>query len=240
MKYFLTGLMCLTCLIFCQNLVGQQFTAKYKVVREVIAMQDNQSHTVASLKLEGYYYMKGSKIISFLKPLYLGDYPNGFIEERENELDIHNYGINMDSLQNLMYYNLDSMIARNRMEISGLNMKGYNYASYFKMGVNKWKVLPETKTIHGLACQHAVLQKKNGDIYCDVWFASNLPMQIGFYGLVDVPGLMVEGEMSTSHEKFILDSYTFDESIPDSIFWPKEFYESFTLQGKLKSEKERR
>ena len=233
MKCVLVGLCFLGLL---QNLNAQQFTAKYKVTREVVSTEGNNSSTLATLSLEGYFYMKGSKVISFLKPLYLVDYPKGYIQEKQNDFTYHTQGLFMDSLQQIAYCNLDSMIFRNRSEMTGLNGKGANYAAYVKTGMNNWKVFPESKVIQGLTCQRATLQKPNGNPSCEIWFAIDIPMQIGLNGIFDVPGLIVEGEIFSAHEKFTLASYSFDAPISDSLFWPKEFNEPFTLAGKLKAD----
>ena len=63
-------------------------------------------------------------------------------------------------------------------------------------------LLTETKIIHGLNCRKATLAGDNGSNLVEMWYAEDIPMPLGFYGLADVPGLMVEGEMISAHEKF--------------------------------------
>lgn len=224
MKHIILGVLFLA---FYSAINAQQLSATYDINRTVVSrIAGNNNSTVADLKLIGYYYLKGNKVISFSKPLYLNDFPTGSIVEKENDFMYHTHSLIMDTIQGISYFNLDSMIFRTRMQFSGLNQEGVNYVSSFSNGVNKWEVFPETRQINNLVCQRAILKKRD-KIVCDVWFAKDIQVPITFYGFADLPGLLVEGEMMRTQEKFSLKSYTFDKSIPDSIFWPAEFNEPF-------------
>lgn len=204
---------------------AQQLRATYDISRRVVSRIPGNTSTLVDLKLTGYYYLKGNKVISFSKPSYLNDFPTGIIEEKISDARYHSQSLMMDTIQNIAYYNLDSMIFRTRMEVSGLNKTGVNYVSSFT-GLNNWEVFPETRQIKNLTCQRAIL-KKRGKIVCDVWFSKDIKVPIAVYGLTGVPGLLVEGEMFNTNEKFFLKSYSFDEVIPDDVFWPAVFNEPF-------------
>lgn len=225
------------CIIIFQKLAAQQFTAKYNVTREVIGQIDGKSETIADLDLEGYFYLKGNRIITFLKPLYLMDYPTGQIQKKISSYNMASYDLLMGPIQSISYYTLDSMIYRSRNELAGLNGFGQNNADIMRPapGYNKWELSGETKIILGLSCEKATLAGSTGTPAVEMWFSKDIPMPLGLYGLADVPGLMVEGEMFSSHEKFKLESYSFDTEIPDAIFWPKVFNEPFTESAAVKA-----
>jgi len=214
-------------------LPAQEFTAKYNVTRTVLS-NGNKSHEVAILKFNGYYYKKDKTVISFYKPLYLNEYPGGAVTEKENDFNYHSYNLEMDTLQAISYCNFDTMILRYRNAITG------NFTNLFEAGIHEWKIFPEIQTIHGLTCQRATLQLPNGSPYCQMWFAVDIPLQIGFRNLLDMPGLMVEGENFGTREKYMLESYSFEAPINNEIFWPKEFEEPFKQQSKILSRKNKK
>ena len=209
---------------------AQNFTAKYNVIKDIVS-NGSKSHVVATLKFDGYYYRKNMAIISYLKPLYLAEYPIGFVMDKESDLNFQSYNLEMDTIQSITYCQLDSMLLRYRFGIRG------NFVNLFETGIHQWKIYPGPRTIQGLTCQRAVLSLPNGTPYCDMWFATEIPMPIGFRTLLDMPGLMVEGEFLTLHEKYFLQRYSFEDTINNSLFWPREFEEPFKQQDKFISRK---
>lgn len=217
------------------NLSAQTITANYSVTKAVTYNDEKGTENfVAVLKYDGFLYASNNKFISFLKPLYLKDYPKGeipILSKQNNESNA--YGVRMDTLQEIQYIALDSLIMRFRFH---KNPEGYhsNFMREFEANYQKWEILPETKTIQGLQCQRAKLfHPKKAQLIFDVWFYADIPVQVNFSNIIGLPGLVIEGELIPEKIKFALKKYELDVPISKHIFWPNEFNEPFKQEGKI-------
>lgn len=108
--------------------------------------------------------------------------------------------------------------------MSGENAKNDYYVRKFELGVQEWKLLPETKVINGLFCQRAnFFHPISNKLIWDVWFCPSIQVNFGPGGIRDIPGLVVEALDLGNRETYLLESYTTDISVPKSVFWLEEF-----------------
>jgi len=208
---------------------AQVFSARYKVTKQIELKDENDKTIVIDLPYSGFYFAKDFKVLSYIKPLYLYKYPDGYLK-----VNNMSYQLDMDSLQFLCYANLDSFILRRRIK----KMVGEceNILNEFEKGVMKWALESESKIKLGLTCKKATCHNPNTNKpYCEIWYSTEIPMPIGINNLLDVPGLIVEATFFNLSETYELLSYSFTESIPDEIFWPDEFNEPFIKKDKLKA-----
>lgn len=218
------------------SLHAQQFAAEYDVVKEFYGKKSTgETLHVATLNLKGYYYMKGSKVISFQKPLYLPEYPEGeIVLKSPGSYSSEGFGIMMDSFQVINYLNLDSMVKRYRNDISGLERKGSNMVTMLTTPTTKWELGNEIKEISGLKCKSLKLNFQGKEIF-EGWYAVDIPMPTGLYGFRNLPGLLVKGDYKSIHEKFKLTRYSFEDTISDDVFWPPVFNQPFKESDSYKT-----
>jgi GLPGLI family protein len=217
--------------LFINILQAQYFTAEYDVQRTLtFKISETESKSI-QLDYIGYFYKANNKYISFLKPQYLDIYPEGAIEIAPNYFA----SIYSDTLQGISYADLDSNIARRRTEITGKGITGFNRTRTVVPGGMHWKVMPEKRVIDGLNCQRALLEFNGKTNYCEVWFCSDINVQVSLCNLMDLPGLLVEANYFSIQETYKLKSYKLVDYLPTSIFWPNEFNHPFEDNVKAKN-----
>lgn len=213
---------------FCLRSNAQTFEAHYKVFRSIYTTTSNGVlKNIATLELDGFLYQQKNRFIYFNKPLYLKKYPDGYIEVVNDENNITEIGVPMDTIQNIRYVDFDSLISRSRFDITGSGNHGFNEKNNWKMGRVAWKFLPDSKEIDGLKCQKAQWINGNGKLQWEVWFCPHVPVLGGPGYITGLPGIVVDGENKISNEKYALVSYKSDINLPPGIFWPEEFNEPF-------------
>lgn len=221
---------CITKATYSQNL-----SAKYSVTKSIeVAGEDPNNNKVVSLDFDGYLYKKDSIYISYLKPLYLNTYPDGYISDNNSPNNNYQTTVVMDTIQFIRYISMDSLIKRTRFQSfpSQTNMFSNAYRK-FEVNYQQWEILPEAKIIDGLKCQRAKWYS-SGSLQYDVWFCADLPIEVNFDGIIGLPGLVVEGENVPIKMKFALKSYELNASISDATMWPKEFNEGFRTLAPIK------
>lgn len=225
----------LVLLIISVNTSAQTVVANYEVTKSITYSDENGTeNTAANLKFDGYLYASNSQFISFYKPLYLNDYPKGSIAlPSKKDGQSNAFVVVMDTLQEIQYVALDSLIMRYRFQKSPQGFHS-NFMREFEANYQKWEILPETKTIQGLQCQRAKLfHPKKAQLIFDVWFYADIPVKVNFSNIIGVPGLVIEGELIPEKIKFALKKYELDVPISKHIFWPNEFNEPFKQEGKI-------
>jgi len=219
-------------MLFCLPFISfsQTLTAKYNVTKSINFNNNGLVKTIAKLKLQGYYYQHGNMSISYLKPLYLQDYPNGFIIFNESAEQTHGFEIVMDTVINIYYANFDSLIIRRRLNPSGKNPILTNSITQFEPGLFSWDIKPDTMLINGLLCQKATRNSRiSGGVAWEVWFCPDIAAKSGAEEILDLPGLMVKGENKITHTTYELETYQIGVDIPKTVFWPAEFNQPFKV-----------
>lgn len=215
--------------------IAQNITAKYAVTETIYYTDKNGNKAAAPiLKFDGFFYGNGHTYISFLKPLYLNDYPDGsIIVEQSPDNVFRSVGLIMDTIQGIDYNSLDSLIYRCRFQKNPEGLTS-NTKFDFELGYQKWEILPETKTIQGLQCQRAKRYDpyRGNMLVNDVWFCADLTVPVSFDNCLGLPGLIVEGTNLGTNTFYELQYYNLNMAIPEQIFWPNEFTEMFRIVAK--------
>lgn len=207
--------------------------AVYQVKRSLLGVPENIS--IPPLDLTCYYYKKGNRVISYQKPEYLQEYPNGYVEVQTGEYSSHSFSILTDTIQWLSYFNLDSMILRFRSNQTVLETE--NKFLFFGSNYRKWEIFDQATEIQGMQCKKAITYLRNGSPYCEIWFNPEIEMPVGMRNLTNVPGLIVKATFFNSSEEFTLKSFSTSPDISDAVFWPKEFNEPFKKERDLRLKK---
>jgi GLPGLI family protein len=231
----LISLLCLA-----SSVHAQVFEAHYLVSKDIIITDSyGASKKLATLNFDGFFYNKGSQYIFFKRPLYLNDFPEGYIQLQEGDNSLISVSLCMDTTQSIYYLDLDSSIMRFRMDVpagkinEGTTNNGINILRAIKPGNQKWIILNETKQINELKCQKAKRLSSTGNPMWEIWFCPDIPMIGGICGLSDLPGLVVEAECFPWNEKYVLERYETSTQIQQNIFWPAEF--NYSFEGKSSS-----
>jgi GLPGLI family protein len=205
---------------------AQTLEARYAVSYKMNVPTDNKNPEIVNFNYDGFLYKSGSKTIYFQKPLYLKDYPSGYYKTVFNNL-IPTMPVFIDTMQMVYYNNTDSL--RSIVKVCGMNVcePVYNTRT-FELGAWEWKLLNELKEINGLKCQRAQLIRTNyatkeEEVYHDVWFCPDININFGPGEIRDIPGLVVEAISYKNNHTYTLTSYSINQSIPNSVFWPDEF-----------------
>lgn len=212
------------CVVFCSQ--GQQLVANYHVSKIT-----NIAGKEESLNLKGFQYRKGNKYIYFETPLYLQDFSDEKLKEQVSSGTLRMTVLPKDSIQRIWNTDFDSLQVRFRQPPpSNLNQR-----FTFDPDYQSWNILSETKEINGLKCQLATSNLPGReDLQWKVWFCSDVPMQSNLYGIIGLPGLVVEAEFIPLRINYKLESYDGVSQIGDIVFWPAEFNEDFHELGHLK------
>lgn len=213
-------------------------TCIYQVSSSVKPPFEGQKST--TLNFKGYLYKLGNRYIYFSKPLFLETYPEGKITSSDGG-QIGYSVFCIDTMQHVIYVDLDSSIKRGRNGFAGLEKKdsGINRLFEIEPGLNEWKILPATKLVNGLTCQKATLAMRGEPTkpYMEIWFATDIPMPVGPWGTTDMPGLAVEGKFIGADLSFSLQSFTPNSSFDTAVFWPGYFNEPFGPARKIRKPK---
>lgn len=223
--------------------IAQNISARYAVVETINGSGNNSLYKQSiQLNYDGFFYRSGGTYISYLKPLYLGKYPQGFVslnsESSTGALNVSSYMLTMDTLQHINYISMDSLIIRSRVNANSYKVnKLPNTCRSFEIDYQQWMILPETKTIQGLRCQRAKRVDTSGKVYYDVWFCADLPTACNFNAIIGLPGLIVEGDCIPWNQHFSLVSYEWNSEVLASVLWPVEFNEGFRMQSPFKRQR---
>jgi len=197
---------------------SQTVSAQYEIKRTRKAATSDNPEALMTLNLTGYYYRNGSNSIFFCRPDYLKNYPDAIYQPG-------NMSLLNDSLQNITYANLDSLLIRYRVGASnGLSSNVmYNYAPDYR----SWEIYDTVRIINGLPCKYATTKSRSGDILCEIWFYPEIEMPVSINTLINVPGLIVEGTYFNTQETFKLAHFDLDVPFSQDVFWPEYFNEPF-------------
>lgn len=223
----------LFCIIKITN--AQEISAKYLVSKSIdLIGEEPNNKKVVQLDFDGFLFKKGSIYISYLKPLYLNKYPDGFISSNNSD---NNSGtiIWMDSIQLIKYIAIDSLVMRYRSNRLPPEAKIFsNTYRNFDLNYQKWELILEEKNIEGLKCQRAKCFNSMGLLQYDVWFCPDIPIEVNFDGIIGLPGLVIEGECIPLKMKFDLQNYELNAKVSSTQIWPSEFNEGFKTLGPIK------
>ena len=216
-------LLFITSCAFVFQIKAQTIEAHYvvKSLRQIPLANDNTKEII--LEWEGLIFQSGVKTICYLVPQYLNQYPTGIINFTSAEGSTVSYMLSTDTIQMPELYNLDSL---RLWKCNNLSSDGYKQYSTrkFEQGKTKWKLLPETKIINGLQCQHAsVFNGSTCSIVHDIWFYPDVAMEFGFLGIRDAPGLIVECSSPLANISYTLKYFKKGEEIVDATFLPAIF-----------------
>lgn len=213
---------------------SQNLEAHYKVVRSGEIPLGNGETKSYSLDYQGLIYHSGNRTISFLRPQYLLDYPDGEIKIVTPSGEAVQ-GVRMDSIQSVTLYDMDSVITWN---IEGNNSSIPRKLIHHKIrkGTPYYKYFDDTKTINGLLCKHAFCYYPSSDKpWADIWYYPEYNLPYSFFGVGNLPGLLVQGDFYNLNFTFSLISLKTNEPIDESVFMPWYFEQpakSKTLQKK--------
>ncbi len=232
----------LSSLVFCQNLFSQNIIAKYRATMQInVVHEDGVKPKLPELEFDCYYYKKGNRYISFLRPLYFEKYKQGFMNYDVPNSAINHfavYHLNMDTLIAASYKDTDSLIWRSTHYSNMSNNQKPDYYNY-ERGWQQWNILPEKRNIDGLECQRAELVYSGGMYQepkkgWDVWFCPDIPVGANISNVLELPGLVIEGEDLVLGIRYELESYALNVAIDDKVFWPDVFNKKFAFRGNLK------
>lgn len=231
MKKILLSIVVVISFSFCQ---AQRMEALYKIEHDIMVENGvGMQEKLATVEYTGYLYRDGNRYMYFKKPQYLEKYPDGYIITQQQGNNYQYYQLYMDTLQNIQYKDLDSLVRRYRFDMSGRDQIKENIVQKFEPGFQQWQILPDTKEIQGLLVQKAVLEG-NGKPAWQVWFSADIPMGAGVANIFDLPGLVVEATNFVTNERYQLQRYTMDATFSPGVFWPKEFSQPFISRRAIK------
>jgi GLPGLI family protein len=184
------------------------------------------------LNYTGHFYSKGQKAVSFIKPLYLAQYPSGQIPSTDPSV-LHTFTVCTDTLQDVHLIDYDSLTWKTKNDLAS-GAKGSHYYFTFEPGFRQWTILPETKTINGLSTQRAILKAADGSVVYDVWFCADVETIGGEFGMFYLPGLLIEGTCPILGATYRLENYALDVVVDSAVFRPFENNASFTKRNHLK------
>lgn len=221
-------------IVISKLLFAQNIKAVYSATRDISVNIPKKGITkIGKLDYDCYFFKKGNKYISYNKPNYLSTFPKGNMKVSISENHVFYYELMMDTIQNLVYKDLDSLIKRDRPDISGKNKVDSNYVQEFDLNYYQWEILPEIKIVDGLRCQRAK-QSIRLQPQWDVWFCPDIPAQAGISYIINIPGLIVEANHIPLGINYTLQKYELNVAIEDNVFWPKEFNLPFKSRKALR------
>ncbi|NCT75917.1 MAG: hypothetical protein GXC78_15365 [Chitinophagaceae bacterium] len=196
--------------------------AHYFVEVEKFISQDGELRKVATLPYEGILQIKNARSISYLRPLYLSEYPEGRIELNKNGL-LRSVHVSLDTMQSVYSINLDSLLFRACFGSGIAGASGVHSLFTFERGCRAWQIFPETKEINGILCQRAVEMSASSDKAAQIWFAPDISAQVGPMGIMDAPGLVYEAYFPSIATRWKLREFIAGSDISDAVFWPRIF-----------------
>ncbi len=203
------------------NIIYAQNIELHYNVKQSVQLNVGEGKTKQfNLDYEGVIYKNDTTAISFIKPLYFDEYPNGRITIQTSENATVMMPLDMDTIQRINLYNLKL----NKLYSYDNKSSVCNIYNYYQWKM-KWRILPETKEINGLQCKHAVTYN-GGDttkVLFEIWYTPDIEMEFGLLHLKNAPGLVVEGNFPMMNFSYTLKYFKKDEPINSSVFWPKEF-----------------
>ena len=216
-------------------LIGQSsLSAKYSVTQPISISGEGGKPIAMILNYEGRIFHQSSKVLLYMRPLFLDEYPEGKITITYPG-GFSTYTFSKDSMYLPELYDTDSL-----RKWAGYNNSNSKLNEYITFKYNppywKWQILPETKIINGFNCQNAKYYYPNktteADVFWDIWFSKDIPFAFSFMSLQNAPGLVVEAENRQANYSFSLKSLQIDTQIPSDTFWPPMFKDAkFTDLG---------
>jgi GLPGLI family protein len=216
-------LLIISCCFAFSQLKAQTIEAHYSVKSpRQIPLSDDKTKEII-IEWEGTIYQSGAKTISYLVPQYLNQYPTGIMNFPTPDGNSIAYSLSTDTMQMPELYNIDSLRLWRCNNMFSTGQRQYSTRK-FGNGEVKWKLLPETKIINGLQCQHAQVMSGSGTtIVHDVWYYPQVALQYGFLLLRDAPGLIVECSSPLANISYSLKYFKTAEPIDNAVFWPALF-----------------
>ncbi len=206
------------------------FCANYSVIQQV-RHPEKPEKILASLVYNGELLQKRSEIIYFEKPVSKEGMQKS-IKYTGNDGNEKEYILPTATLRTIKYFNLDSGIYKFSTNVTEDIYRNTQFK--FERGFLNWQLMPETKTIGSFFVQRAIIIGNNGQIGREVWFAPDIPIFFGPMGIMDAPGLVIEGIENNIGVSYSLLSYQMDCAIEDSVFKPEPFNNPFIDRGILR------
>lgn len=201
---------------------GQNLKATYNVVYNGKIPLGNGETKNYSLAYDGLLYHSGNKTISFLKPLYLLNYPEGQIKIQTSSGE-GIQALRMDSVQKVAFFQNDTVVLWNIEGGNSLIPKRVLKLK-IKTGLPYYKFFAGTKTVNGFLCKHAFLYYPSSEKpWADIWYYPEYKLPYSFFGIGNLPGLLVKGDFYTLNYTFELVSLKTNEPINESVFMPEYF-----------------
>jgi hypothetical protein len=192
-----------------------EFHAIYKVKRVA-------TPSIQQVEVTGHLYKSGNRYIYFERPDYLKIYPDGKVP-----LEPIGYRqLPLDTMQSIWATDLDSL----RYRFNYLPAQPGNYTYTFVSNLeHHWEFHPKKRSIQGLECQFATLSNLYGHPVWEVWFCPAIPVKAGVFGLMGLPGLVVEAQNLQNRANYVLKSYSLQDTFNKEIFWPAIFNAPFEV-----------
>ncbi|WP_416439358.1 GLPGLI family protein [Phnomibacter sp. MR] len=204
----------------------------YKVNQTLHVQVPNSSQKRAvELAFTGYLFADSNQSLYYQEPLFLQEYPKGYIRLTQETGGVFSHTVPSAPRQLLTYFRLDSAVKRSRTDFMDMGM---NLFYRFERGYQQWEMTNETKQIGNLKSQKSILKNTKDDTIFEVWFCADIPMVFGPWGIIDLPGLVLEATHLPSNMRFSIDSFNLQCKIPPNTFWPQEFNEPFTDKGTIR------
>lgn len=188
-------------LFFSVNSKSQSVTATYSV---------KISHPSGyEIPYEGRLFHHGNQTATYLYPLYLDEFPDGWVKH-DGKILVQS----TDTAQNYAVVSLDSNMLRTADQWG-------NRLIRFEAGNLVWELLPETRVINGIRCQRAVWiarDKPAGEI----WFAPEIPVSSTFFNLLGAPGLVMAMDFY-GFARAEIKTIEYNAALPQDVFWPEVF-----------------
>ncbi len=210
-----------------------------------LSTRDLSGHHLSgpTLGLTTHVLYANNKVLSYQTPHYLSDYPDGEVQLTISETNTTSISpLVMDTIQQLRYYNLDSLyfITRADLPKSAMNNRGEIRNNYFRFerGFERWQLLPDSIRIDGRWCKRATLRySHNNEIVYDFWYTEEIPLPLSPLGYSELPGLVVRGSIPPLGSHFELTAYDMQALLTDADVWKKELDEPYIKKAFIPSAK---
>lgn len=183
------------------------------------------------IQYEGELFKKDNEIIYTEKKITTNQYDSIILYRTKDGIE-KEFRLSTALFKTINYFNLDSSIYK--FCTNTVNELYRNTKFKFERGFHTWKIMPETKIVDGVFLQRAITLRMDGSVGRDVWFAPEIPIFFGPWGIIDAPGLIFEGTEANIGVHFKLKSYQMECIIEPTIFKMEQLNKTFIDRGTLK------
>ncbi len=195
----------------------------YSAYQTITAFED-KSPVILTYKGYLYQYPEKGITVSFVKPLYFKDFPDGKVyHESEGNHSWTPFILSTDTLQSLTFidrFNLKFIFRYNAGAGSGIVEGKYDTSFHI------WNFTGQEKLINGHLCRQAeVRMLKDKPPFWEVWISDEMKMPDFFIMLKNCPGLVMEASNPSSLFTFQFESFKvarMSDAEIKQIFWPQE------------------